>query len=324
MGNGGSNAGGMDGAENSLLLPILSSATASVITGTALATTRYVVSQTDGLSVAMLRYALAAACLLALSLAFYRVHVAKKDFVIIAIFGVFYFCIFPWCISVAMQFVTASSGAIVLTCTPAITLVLATLQGSENWSKRKVLGVLLAIFGAAVAVGHGAADFNGVGWFGYALMIFATLCGAVYAVFSKPYLAKYPPVLVTAIAMVAGATALFASWLVLDFPTGMPHLTPLGWLGILYIGVGGGALSFFLYAWSLGRTAPTATMISLPLNPIAAILAGAVALNEHITPALFIGFCFVVSGMYLVVSRKDGGGMKATEAKERIHEIPLA
>lgn len=311
-------------ADRGLLLPMLGSATASIITGTALATTRYVIPQTDGLTVAMLRYAVAAACLLPLALMFYRVDVAKRDFRIIAAFGVLYFCIFPWCISAAMQFITASGGAIVLTCTPAVTLILASLWGAESWSRRKALGIALAILGAAIAVGGSAAGFGGSSWLGYGLMVLATVCGAIYAVFSKPFLAKYPPVVVTAIAMGAGATALLATWLVLDLPQGLPSLNATGWLAILYIGAAGGALSFFLYAWALGRTAPTATMISLPLNPIAAILAGALVLREPLTLDLFIGLWFVILGIFLVVSMRDATGKEITVARERIHEIPPA
>jgi drug/metabolite transporter (DMT)-like permease len=147
-------------------------------------------------------------------------------------------------------------------------------------------------------------------------MILATLCGAVYAVFSKPYLAKYPPVVVTAIAMGAGATALLALWLVLDLPAGLPNLNSTGWLAILYIGTLGGALSFFLYAWALGRTAPTATMILLPLNPIAAILAGVMFLGEPLSLGLFVGLAFVIMGIFLVVNLKGGTGPEVMAAAE--------
>jgi drug/metabolite transporter (DMT)-like permease len=316
MNDGAANGDRASVAEQRSLVPMLSSAAASIITGTALVATRYVVPQTDGLTVAMLRYIVAAACLLPLATIFYRVDVAKRDFFFIAAFGVLYFCIFPWCISAAMLFTTASGGAIVLACTPAATLILASHFGSEAWSIRKGVGVTLAMFGAAITIGGTADGPDWSSWFGDALMILATLCGAVYAVFSKPYLAKYPPVVVTAIAMGAGATALLALWLVLDLPAGLPNLNSTGWLAILYIGTVGGALAFFLYAWSLGRTAPTATMILLPLNPIAAILAGVMFLGEPLSLGLFVGLAFVIMGIFLVVNLKGGTGPEVMAAAE--------
>src|SRR6266705_581475 len=114
--------------------PVLASAAASVITGTALVATRYVVPQTDGLTVATLRYLVAAACLVPLVPIFFRFDVALRDLIPIVILGILYFCFFPWCISAAMQYTTASGGAIVLACTPAMTLLLANFHGSEAWS----------------------------------------------------------------------------------------------------------------------------------------------------------------------------------------------
>jgi drug/metabolite transporter (DMT)-like permease len=128
---------------------------------------------------------------------------------------------------------------------------------------------------------------------------------------------------VTAIAMGAGGVALLGVWLVLDLPAGAPKLDGAGWLAILYIGVVGGAFSFFLYAWSLGRTAPTATMILLPLNPIAAIITGALFLGEPLRPELFVGLAFVALGIYLVVNPQFGNGVKMA-AKKGDHEIPPA
>jgi drug/metabolite transporter (DMT)-like permease len=283
------------------LLPVLASALASIITGTALVATRFVVSGSDGLTVATLRYVVAACCLLPLVPVFDRVTVTLRDFFPIAGLGLLYFGFFPWCISAAMRFTTASGGAIVLACTPAATLLLGNLTGREDWSIRKGIGVVCAILGAATAIGHIGFGLGATAWRGDLAMILATLLGAIYAIFSKPYLKKYSPLVVTAIAMGAGALGLVAFWLAIDLPRGLPHLASGAWLSILYIGIAGGALSFFLYAWALGQTAPTTTMILLPLNPIAAVIAGALFLKEPLSVELFVGLVLVVMGIILVV-----------------------
>jgi drug/metabolite transporter (DMT)-like permease len=291
-----------------LLLPVLAAAVASIITGTALVATRFVVAQIDGLTTATLRYAVAAACLVPLVPLFYRFNVALRDMAIIAGLGVLYFCLFPWSISAAMQYTTASGGSIVLTCTPAVTLFLGWMTGSESWSLGKGLGGVLAILGAAIAILGLNFGISTSGAFGDFLMVLATCLGAVYAVFSKPYLARYSPLIVTTIAMAAGALTLVILSLVQNAGAvnAFPRLDGAGWLAILYIGVIGGALSFFLYAWALERTAPTVIMILLTLNPIAAILAGVAFLGEPLGPELFIGLAFVILGIVLVVYFERG------------------
>jgi drug/metabolite transporter (DMT)-like permease len=303
---------------------MLCAAAASVITGVALVATRYVVQQADGLTIAMLRYCVATVCLLPPAVIFHPVAVAKRDFIAIAALGVLYFGIFPWCISAAMQFTTASAGSIVLACTPAVTLILAGVCGSEGMTGRKCLGVTLAIVGAGIAIGGTMTVLSTAGWYGDALMIAATVCGAVYAVFSQPYLVRYPPIVVSAIAMGAGAASLLCTWLIRDLPAGLPELNATGWLVILFIGAVGGALSFLLYAWALGRTAPTATMILLPLNPMAAILTGVLFLGEPLTSGLFIGLALVVLGIFLVIDMTSGTRSRAMGGAKVNHEIPPA
>lgn len=258
--------------------------------------------QIDGLTAATLRYTVAAACLVPLAAIFYRFNVALRDMAAIAGLGILYFCLFPWCISTAMQYTTASAGSIVLTCTPAVTLFLASMTGGEAWSLRKALGGALAIFGAAIAIlGKGDGGFHESVGFGDLLMVLATFLGAIYAVFSKPHLAKYSPLVVTTIAMAAGAMTLLIFSAVKNAGSGLPHLDGAGWWAILYIGIVGGALSFFLYALALERTAPTVIMIFLTLNPVAAIVAGFLFLGEPLGIELFVGLAFVILGIVLVI-----------------------
>ncbi len=295
-----------------MFFTVLASAVASVITGTALVATRFVVVQTDGLTIATLRYLVAAACLLTLVPIFYQVNVARRDILPIAGLGILYFCLFPWCISSAVEFTTASGGAIILACTPAVTLLLGNLTGSEPWTMRKGFGVGFAIIGATTAISHGGFQINAPAWRGDLLMIGATFLGAFYAVFSKSYVKKYSPLIVTALAMGAGAVGLMVCWLTFDSPMGFPDLDLAGWVSIYYIGIAGGALSFFLYAWALGRTTATTMMIFLPLNPISALIAGGLFLQEPLSIELFLGLALVVIGIILVVGMNGATAKQAT------------
>jgi drug/metabolite transporter (DMT)-like permease len=189
---------------------------------------------------------------------------------------------------------------------------------------RRGFGGILAILGAANAVGSTFVLLKNISWSGQILMVLATFCGAAYAVFSKPYLSKYPPVVVTAVAMGVGAAVLLVIWLIFDSPRGLPTFNTTAWLLILFIGAFGGACSFFLYAWSLGRTAPTATMILLPLNPVTAIFAGVVFLGEPLSVDLFVGLAFVVMGIFLVMDIKTASGSQVAMPAKVEHEIPPA
>src|SRR5262249_37643382 len=131
----------------------------------------------------------------------------------------------------------------------------------------------------------------------------------------KPYVIKYSPLTVTSIAMGAGAIALSVVWLIGDRAIGLPRFDLFGWLAILYIGIAGGAVSFFLYAWALGRASPTTIMTLLPLNPIAALVSGSLWLGEPLGVSLFIGLVLVIIGVLLVVAPYRG--MRFARASRR-------
>src|SRR5262249_61134840 len=141
---------------------------------------------------------------------------------------------------------------------------------------------------------------------GAGLMVLGTVSGAAFAVFSRPLFAKNTPRCVSSTAMSAGAAALCVSFVVATPARALPRLDGTGWLAILYIGLAGGALSFFLYAWALGRSAPTTIMILIPLNPIAALLVGSWWLGEPLGFGLFAGLVLVIIGIILVVGPADG------------------
>jgi drug/metabolite transporter (DMT)-like permease len=292
-----------ENADGQAAFPILSSAIASTLTGTALVVTRYVVHQADGLTIATLRYILAAGCLIFLMPIFRPYVVARHDLPPIIALGMLHFGLFPWCISAAMQYTTASAGAIVLASTPAVTLLLGNLNGLESLSFFKGVGVVCAALGVAVAykgtvLDLAAADVS----FGTVLMVLAAVSGAVYAVYSKPYVVKYSPLTVTSIAMGAGAIALSLVWLIVDRQIGLPRFDLPQWFGIFYIGIAGGAVSFFLYARAIGRASPTTVMTLLPLNPIAALMAGSLWLGEPLGFRVFVGLVLVIIGVLLVVA----------------------
>ena len=74
------------------------------------------------------------------------------------------------------------------------------------------------------------------------------------------------------------------------------------WLAIAYLGVFGGAIVFFLWAFALGRTTPTRVAISVTVNPVAAGLVGAWLLAEPLRWNLVAGLLAVLVGIVIAAT----------------------
>jgi drug/metabolite transporter (DMT)-like permease len=174
----------------------------------------------------------------------------------------------------------------------------------EALTTRKSAGVLLAMAGVSIALFAGLSGAPAGAWRGDLLMIAAALCMALYNVWSKPFIARSGPLSFTVTGMSVGAVCLVAlSWLRGSFDV-VAGFGAAQWLAVAYLGFFGSALTFFLWAFALGRTTPTRAAISVTVNPIAASIVAAILLGEPIRWSLVAGLATVFLGIWVATFRR--------------------
>jgi drug/metabolite transporter (DMT)-like permease len=67
-------------------------------------------------------------------------------------------------------------------------------------------------------------------------------------------------------------------------------------------------ISYTLWLWALRHTTPTLVAVALPMNPLMALIWGAVLLGEQITPAILVGFALVIAGIAVTNWRRRSRG----------------
>lgn len=281
---------------NKTMLAHGAAALASLSAGTAVVATRFVIGETDPLSLVFYRYVISVLCFVPfLPFKWPRGGIALGECGRIAFFGILFFVLFPWGFNAALAHIPAARGAVGLATVPIQTLVVAALFGRERLSTGKVAGVLLAFSGIAVV--FGAAALSGADFIGDGLMLAGVFCAAIYSVFSRATLMRHGPLFVTALGMGFAVISLLPF---VAFQHGLLTLPPFshtGWLVVLFLGTVAGAVQFSLFTWALRWLPPTTTVLYLTLNPIAAMALGMAALDEHLTVELIAGFVLVLAGI---------------------------
>src|SRR5436305_225053 len=278
-----------------VLIAVLSSA----LGGTAAAVTRYVVGSLDPVTIAAFRFGIGVMVLLPLALMLRSAFPRGRDWLGVALLGVMFFAVFFVFYNVAMAYTTAARGALALSTLPLWTMVVAALLGAEPLTARKTLGVLIAVGGVAVALLAGLGSAPPGAWRGDLIMVAATLCMALYNVWSQPFIARSSALGFITASMGAGAVCLVA---VAAFSGGFAVTQSFGasqWLAVLYLGAFGGAAAFFLWVLALRMTTPTRVANTMTVNPIAASLLAAVLVGEPIGWNLVIGLIAVAAGIWL-------------------------
>jgi drug/metabolite transporter (DMT)-like permease len=285
---------------------------AAVLFGSSVVAVRVAVQEVPPLSLAVLRFGQGGLLLvLVLVLAGARdlLRVKWRDLPLLLILGAVLFTIFPVTFNASLRLIEASRGALILATIPLWSALLARAAGSERLSPRQLAGVFLSLVGVGLALAEGGLSWQGgLGTLaGDALMLVTALCGAAYAVLAQPAFARYNAVTVTTYAMALGILLLLPAALLEGMVGVLPRLDPQTVALLVFLGVFGGALGFFLWTFALTWLTPTQVAVYINLNPLVAMVLAAALLAEDLTIGFAAGFGMVLLGVLLVNWPKRGG-----------------
>src|SRR3954471_21816844 len=184
---------------------VIAAVFSSALGGTAAALTRYTIQQSDPVTLAALRFGIGFVPIIAVALLLHAKWPRGHDWLWVAMLGVAFFSVFFVIYNVAMSYTTAARGSLALSMLPLTTMLVAALLGREALTRRKTLGVLIAVGGVALALSAGLRNAPPDAWRGDLVMAAATLCMALYNVWSGPLMQRSSRMGFLAAGMGAGA-----------------------------------------------------------------------------------------------------------------------
>ncbi|MBY0363345.1 MAG: DMT family transporter, partial [Phreatobacter sp.] len=108
---------------NKIVLAHAAAAAAALSAGTAVVATRFVIGETDPVSLVFYRYLISILCFAPiLPVLWPRTGLDLAEYGKIALFGVVFFVLFPWTFNAALQYNPAARGAVGLATIPIQTL----------------------------------------------------------------------------------------------------------------------------------------------------------------------------------------------------------
>ena len=274
----------------------------SCLGGSAAAITRYLAGNADPITLAILRWGIGFLCVLPATLLLGAKWPKRTDWPAVAALGFAFFGVFFVFYNIAMTFTTAARASLALATLPLQTMVVGALLGIEPLTKRKTIGVCVAVLGVVAALASGLAAAPEGAWRGELIMTGAVLCMAFYNVWSRPFIRRSSALGFLTVGMGTGAAALILVGL---FTGSIAALNGFGtpqWIAGIYLGVAGGALAFILWVLALERASPTRVANTMTVNPIAAGLLATQLVGEPITPNLVIGLIAVFAGIWIATS----------------------
>jgi drug/metabolite transporter (DMT)-like permease len=281
---------------------VLIASVSSCLGGTAAAVTRYLVSDADPLTLAILRWGIGFLCLAPVDVVLRARWPTRNDWLPVAALGIGFFGLFFILYNIAVGYTTAARASLALSTLPLQTMVVGALLGVEALTRRKSIGVAIAIVGVFAALATGLTNAPAGAWRGELIMMVAALCMAFYSVWSRPFIRRSSALGFLTVGMGFGAAALVLVGLVANAFATLRGLGAAQWAAGIYLGIGGGALAFILWVLALDQATPTRVTNTMTLNPIAAALLASVLVGEPITLNLIIGLIAVFAGLWIATT----------------------
>jgi drug/metabolite transporter (DMT)-like permease len=250
-----------------------------------------------------LRFAVSSALILAvLRLAEGRLELPKADLGRVFLIGVLGNTLYQVGFAKGLALSSAGNVSFVLATVPATVALLGRAMRLERLSGRGWLGIALAMGGCAliVASGGGRISFGGATARGDLIVLAGTLGWSLYTILSRPLLARYSPLRLTAWTMAFGGAVLVL--------VSLPELWAQDWSrpGALAWGclLGSAALSivlcYVIWSWGLRQLGAARTAIYSNLTPLWTGLFGWLLMGETWGPARIAGGAVILLGVWLV------------------------
>lgn len=250
---------------------------------------------------ALLRYAVASVLLVPLALARGGLSrlprpVPWKTLLLMSLTGVtVYYILF----NLALAYTTASQTALIQSAFPAIVAIMAFVWLHEHVSKRRVVGIVLAVIGVVLIVTNTEADSGARDpLLGNALAFASVLVWGVYTILAKR-MSNADPIAVTATISLIGTILLIPAVWIEGANVSLASIPTSGWVPILYLGALASATGYLLYSRALRDIDASLVGTFINLSPVIGVVAGVVVLGESITVPAAVGGILVLAGVWI-------------------------
>ncbi len=212
--------------------------------------------------------------------------------------GVFAYNVFFF---TGLQTVEAGRAAVIVATNPIIIALLAALLFKESLGIFKIMGIVLSVTGAILAITRGypfhllseAASLGDLAIAG------CVASWAAYSILGKYSMSSLSPQAAVTYSCIAGTLTLFIPAMGEGLFSYILTVPLAVWGCLIYLGYFGTVLGFTWYYQAVKSLGPSRASIFINFVPLFAIAIGYVFLKEAIDSSLILGALMVSSGVYL-------------------------
>jgi drug/metabolite transporter (DMT)-like permease len=267
---------------------------------------RFLADSLSPLFAASLRFLLASMALLLFVLLARMplVRPSARQWLQLAMLGFFGIFFYNLCFFYGLHYINASRASLIVALNPAVIGLASWLLFKERLKRGKVAGIAICIAGAGLVIVSRNPQLlaaNADAWIGDLLIFGCVLSWGVYSLFSKGLNQTLGPVQTVTYSILLGTAMLWLTSAVRGELSveALIRLGPQQWLSLMYLGVLGSALAYIGYYDGIRKIGATRSGVFIALNPLTAVIFGALLLGEQLTLTMCLGGGLILAGIFL-------------------------
>ncbi|HXW76524.1 MAG TPA: EamA family transporter, partial [Candidatus Eremiobacteraceae bacterium] len=218
-------------------------------------------------------------------------------------------------VSWAEQTVPSGLTALLVSVVPLWMALIDRFMNGVRLHAVAIAGLMIGVVGCVVLVG--APGSSNVPLIGAAVVALGSFLWAAGSIYSRTARLPSDSFLALGMEMLCGGVMLFAG-AALSGEFGRFHLaavTSASWIAFVYLIFIGGIAGFWAYLWLI-RNAPTSLVATYAyVNPVVAVILGALILHEHLSLQTLLGGSIIVAAVALIVTSTAAKRVGTTVAR---------
>jgi drug/metabolite transporter (DMT)-like permease len=288
------------------LLPWLCLAVVYVVWGSTYLAIAVVVRELPPFAAGSLRFVVAGLIMGAVALFVDRAHgwPSRRQLLDYALVGALLLGVGNGLVMWSEKTIPSGIAALIVATVPLwLTLLDGLRPSGQPWTVRAWLGALIGLSGVALVARPDAAV--GAGHWGAVIALQgATIAWTVGSLYAQSVPKRLPLASAAAVEMVAGGLLLAVeSRVVGEDLGGVGAASGQAWLGLVYLVVFGSLVGFTAFAYALNELPASTVGTYAYVNPVVAVLLGALVLGERVSASLLAGGALIVVAVVLTTAK---------------------
>ncbi len=199
-----------------------------------------------------------------------------------------------------VKYISSGLGAIIGSLVPLWVVIISLFRG-EKFARLTFLGLIISFVGVCLIFYNHLQDFLVPDFrFGIVLSIIATITWAFGTLYTKKKAASFNPYFSLGLQMLISSVLILAVTGATGTGISITSIPANSWWAIAYLVIIGSVFTFIAFIYALQNLPAHISSIYAYINPIVAVLLGAIIFGEPLTVSIAIGGLITLGGLYMV------------------------